>query len=263
MQTLENEPAPQIERYPGEEIDRLLLAYDIAQRPEEERTIIERALERYDQEGEVGSYESNPGNLIEFIVKEKLLEGSSSLVDLGAGPGDLIEALRERLPGIQTLGIDLSPSFVEKFNVGRATENSAMRMGLIDSPGLAERVGDLTGGGVISVLTLDRVADPRRLIKNMGEFRGPKILGTLIPIVAEDDNPSRQGEEKIVYTPQGNRVAPGTNPEEDRDALRTFLLQEWKEGIENIQLPYAVGSSGDLQEYVLDVFFTRPAQSKI
>jgi hypothetical protein len=85
-----------------------------------------------------------------------------------------------------------------------------------------------------------------------------RILATLLPIVPEDDNPSRQGEEKIVYTREPNRIVPGRTAVEDRDVLLRVLRDVWKKaiGVENV--PYEVTSSGDTQKYDLAVFYSRP-----
>ena len=242
-----------VERYPGESDDRTWLEADIAQRPPEDQEIIRRTLTRYDAEGEKNSYQSDPGALLELIEQEKLLEGSGSIVDLGAGPGGLVRGLADRYPETNILGIDLSPNFVGNFNANDKPENAVMRMGLIDSPGTVDRIGPMTEGSVISTLTLDRVADPRQLIDNMGRFKGRKILGTILPIVAEDDDPSRQGE-KITYTRPERRIAPGVTEEEDAEAVLELLKASWGEGVRAYQVPYIGESSGDRWEYTLWVF---------
>src|SRR3989344_5887822 len=263
------------EGYTGEQQDIQNLIADAEIRPVPEQKPLLTTLERYEEEAGLDSYKADPTALIDLVRTQQLLKKSRVLVDLGAGPGDFLRRMQwDKTKNY--MGVDLSPGFVRRYNAQQAWDrtqsiglgeeprrfNSAMWIGTIDSAAYMNRLlgeyPDLASdGSVISTLTLDRVPDPRQLIRNMKNFRDAKILATLLPVVAEDDNPSRQ-EAKVVYTLQEKRVTPGINREEDALVLRATLEREWEQPVETAQVPYVVESSGDRQEYMLDVFFTRP-----
>ncbi len=227
----------------------------ISLRPPEEARALELAFARYMEEGANNSYSADTSGFIDFLSKRKLLSPSDMIIDLGAGPGDLIGTLMYRCPLKKFIGIDLSPGFVSRFNDQRKQNSDVfMRLGVIDSP--LDMTGLTVDANVISVLTLDRLSQPKVLIDNMSKFTGSKILGTLLPVVGEDDNPSLQGEEKRVYTPPENRIVPGRSSEEDREVLLRELSRSWKSEISYSEVPYSVGSSGDRQRYELGVFYT-------
>jgi|GEM_PF-6206729 len=257
------------ETYRGEteDIERILTALD--RRSREEQEMILDTVKRYNGEAE---YKADTGKLVDLIEKRRLVIDTlpRRWVDLGAGAGDLVAALartyaRRGLDDfrIDVTGFDLSPGLVRAFNKKLSTPKDTspqMRMGLIDDPYITEQLSLWKRkGGVSSILTLDRVANPRQLIRNMSTFEGAKLIGTLLPIVPEDDNPSRQ-ENKIIYTPVLNRITPGKTREEDLAVLKSVLEEEWNGPVETAQVPYVVESSGDRQEYMLDVFFTRSTE---
>lgn len=258
MLTKEKKTAEQIqESYEGEREDLESLYQSIRKRPADEQESLLQTLERYDAESKNDSYNANPSELISLLVKEEVLSNSKSLVDLGAGSGNVIKTIASRYPQLPILGIDLSPGFVSNFNTNPENTSAGMRLGLIDSADLPEQLGGWTEGDVISVLTLDRVANPRQFLQNMGLFKGRKILATLLPVVPEDDNPSRQKEgEKIMYTKPENRIVRGETVDQDRDDI-TLLLQEIWGATESTQIPYTVESSGDTQAYTLQVFMSK------
>jgi len=240
--------------YPEERKDIEKLLATIKKRPAEDRERLLKTLRRYESEGQNDAYRSDTRGLAEFVRQRKMLNGSRSLVDLGAGSGDLIANLALEYPEKRFLGFDLSPSFVRKFN-GTAAGNARMRVGLIDSEETLERLNGIKKGGVVSVLTLDRVADPLQLIKNMSEFVGAKILATLLPVTPIDDNPSIVAAgNPIEYTRKEMRVTPGVDANEDKQALLTLLNRIWGKGVRVDAVPYAVESSGDVQPYTLAVF---------
>ncbi|QQR83260.1 class I SAM-dependent methyltransferase [Candidatus Peregrinibacteria bacterium] len=162
--------------------------------PIEDRAIIERTLRRYNAESQVDGYRADPSALVQFLVEKRLLVDSPVIFDLGAGPGDLLKRLSNEFPNANCTGIDLARGFVDKFNQQQRS-NARMRMGLIDSPSVFPGDDEIEGG-VVSVLTLDRLLYPRQLAANMSRFTRSRIIATLLPVVAEDDNPSRQGDEK-------------------------------------------------------------------
>jgi hypothetical protein len=174
---------------------------------------------------------------------------------LGAGPGDLIKALGSAYPDTKMLGIDLSPTFVDNFNSGNFSTQATMDVGLIDRP--LQVIFDGNRAGVISVLTLDRLTNPGGLLQNMVRCTKGRLLATLLPVNAADDNPSRQDEDtKIVYTRPENLIVPGKDADEDREILMALLRKTWKQQVNFAECDYAVDSSGDTQKYLLNVFYT-------
>lgn len=246
--------------------------------PAEERAMVLNALARYEKESKQGSYKTDPQALIKFLTDERLIDGSKILVDLGAGPGDLLYQLAPIFPDTTMVGLDLSPGFARNFN--RKTDfipgdpgyrdaslrinplvSASMKVGLIDAPFKNEDF-DLDKkemkASAISVLTLDRLANPRILIENMARFTRSKILATLLPVIPEDDNPSRQDDDiKIIYTRPENRIVPGRTAAEDREKLLRVLKDVWRKPVDTANVPYTVLSSGDKQDYDLAVFYAR------
>lgn len=249
--------SPIVERYLDQKTELEAVFRQIDVLPKEDQVIALRAMKRYLVEAINNSYQTDPAALTQFIADNKLLEGSEALLDLGAGPGDLLQQLALVYPDMRMDGMDLSPGFVANFNQRNRLPNARMAVGLIDSP-LRYRPS-LDGGNnasAISVLTLDRLARPRTLIENMAQFTRARILATLLPIIPEDDNPSRQGEDvKIVYTRPPNRIVPGRTALEDRDVLLRLLKEAWQRPVEVEDVKYTVSSSGDTQNYNLGVFY--------
>ena len=238
-----------------QQLDQKILK-EIERLPEEDRLATLTALERYNREGVRSKYWTEPEKLIRFIRNQQLFKNSGEVVDLGAGPGDLVEELAREYPRKRICGIDLSSEFVGSFNSNRAQRlpNATMDVGLIDQP---RSIGSKNRASVISVLTLDRVSNPAILIENMAKYSKSRVLATLLPIIGEDDNPSLQAEgTKRVYTPPAKRIVPGRRADEDRGALMTLLQKSWKKPIAYSEVEYVVNSSGDRQEYTLGVFFT-------
>ena len=244
---------------PLDQTERLKTMYKkIAALPPEDRVIVSKALDRYLAEALKGTYKAEPGALVQLITANKLLESSDLVVDLGAGPGDLLREIASLYPNIPMCGIDISPGFVENFNQSDRPANASMDVGLIDSPLTDADVRSTENASVISVLTLDRMVNPKILIENMARFGKAKILAALLPNVPFDDNPSRQDEgKKIIYTREPNRIVPGKTIAEDRDVLRRVLKDVWKKPVEIDETKYVVSSSGDRQEYDLSVFYTK------
>lgn len=242
-------------QYPKQEDGLKRLFRQIEERPLEDQVITRKALVRYLQEAANESYHTEPGALIQLIRDQDLLKDSEELIDLGAGPGQLLEELALLCPKIQMRGIDLSPGFVDNCNRRTNLSNVKMDVGLID-----RRMSDVdprNRTSAISVLTLDRIVYPKMLIENMAKFHQARILATLLPVVPEDDNPSRQGEgSKIVYTRAVHRIVPGQNASQDREVLQKLLKQEWKKSVDFAETNYVVSSSGDRQVYQLGVFYT-------
>ena len=212
-------------------------------------------LERYLAEGENQSYQANTSALADFLAEKGLVSNSTPIVDLGSGPGDLVAQLAQRLPNSRVTGLDLSPSFVARFNLQREdVGNACLKVGVIDCP----LPTDLsTTGTAISVLTLDRLRDPAQLIQNMAQFTGHKVLAALLPNNPVDDNPSRQSA-PIIYTPEGRRITTTSTIEGNIAELKPRLEAAWENPVNVNTVPYTVNSSGDQQTYDLTVFSTTP-----
>lgn len=225
----------------------------ITEYPQEDQSIVRRTLDRYTEEAEQESYRTEPQALVELIRDQDLFRNSEEIFDLGAGNGQLVTEFALLYPDKTVRGIDLCPGFVRNFNRKNTLPNARMDVGLIDRP--LPDVPD-NDASAISVLTLDRLTNPKVLIANMARFTRAKFLATLIPIVPEDDNPSRQDGKKIVYTREQNRIVRGKNRNEDRRDLQKLLEYEWGQPINSTEVDYVVISSGDRQAYTLGVFFT-------
>ena len=244
-----------VQQYPELEASILAILNQMADLPPPEQEATVSAFKRYIREGQDNSYSSNTQSLVEFIQRNNLLEETGTLFDLGAGPGDFLKALEQAYPEAFLFGVDLSPGFVSRFNQTRSrTSRVLMQMGLIDMPSCAVS-RSTESPNAISILTLDRLARPKMLVQNMAQFTGNKILATLLPIVGRDDNPSLQGDPAI-YTPEENKIVPGEDAQEDREVLTQYLEATWETDIAFEEVPYEVGSSGDVQPYNLGVFFT-------
>lgn len=263
-----------LKKYPDQTKALKVLFQNIANLPPDDQAILFRTLWRYLKEQD--RYRAFPGDLTKFIVDEKLIEGSDALIDLGTGPGDLLRELACKYPEMFMSGVDLSPGFVENFNQRNSTDpsgsrffprgnevrevcpNARMSVGLIDVPRANNFLYPGNNSSVVSVLTLDRILYPRGLVKNIARATRAKILATLLPVIPEDDNPSRQGEDmKMVYTRPENRIVPGRTVTEDRDALLRVLGDIWQKPVDVENIPYEVLSSGDRQKYDLAVFYSR------
>lgn len=247
------DPEELFERYPEQAVDLARVIAQIEELCAEDRVIVYRALERYWKEGADDTYRAEPGALVRCIQDKQLLEDSDDLIDLGAGPGDLVAALANANPFMDIRGVDLSPTFVDNFCRRNFILNASMSVGLIDRP--LPDIFDGNNSSAISILTLDRLSNPIGLVENMARCNKAKAIGTLLPIRPVDDNPSLQAN-KTVYTRPEMRIVPGRDADEDREALLKLLRKQWKQPVDFTEVDYVVDSSGDRQPYNLGVFYT-------
>lgn len=254
MNTLPNKDREDLlARYPEDQSELQYLLYQIdVLVPKEDRQIVLSALDRYMQEAQNKSYTTEPDDLIQFIKEKQIFRDAEGIFDLGAGPGQLVTSLATEYSDKAVLGIDLSPGFARNFRQSNNLRKANMAVGLIDRD--AKMFGAEVGGA-ISVLTLDRLTNPKGLIGNMSSCTRGMVLATLLPVNPVDDNPSRQNE-AIVYTRDENRLSPGKTEDEDRAVIRRYLEQQWRKPIQFEKVPYVVTSSGDRQEYDLGVFYS-------
>lgn len=192
---------------------------------------------------ENGSYVADNAPLT-YMQQHKLLLPGDSLVDLGTGSGRIVREWKEQ--GGKAIGIDLSPSFV--------AANESSRFGVIDgnTHNLRTSMAQLLGDQVTinSSLTLDRVADPGKLIQNMLELAGEKgntALFALLPNNPQDDD-SGAGE-KIIYTPQHLRITDTGSVERDVRNISQYIEDMSKRIVEVRQGTYRVGTTTDVSEY--------------
>ncbi|HEY5714150.1 MAG TPA: class I SAM-dependent methyltransferase [Candidatus Gracilibacteria bacterium] len=252
--TLDDERAL-IREYPDFSVGLKLLFEEFNSLPSDERQAAYATLMRYVREGRDNTYASDVSDLVAFIEARALFEDGESITDLGAGPGDLVCALKEAYPQSDVSGFELSPAFIKAFNAQRKGMDEAfLEMGIIDDgfqvPQTARRQN------VLSILTLDRLKNPKQLVRNMARFTGSKVLGTLLPVVGRDDNPSLQ-DNPTIYTPVANQITPGVDADEDKALLQAFLAETWGQEVSFGSVPYKVTSSGDTQIYDLGVFYTQ------
>jgi amino acid adenylation domain-containing protein len=176
-------------------------------------------------------------------------------VDFCFGNAEVMQTLRKM--GVQVIGIDLEPFFVQKAR----DKGFAARMGKVDLPcerfcqefGIEEESQDFA----ISTLALDRLESPRNLIRNMMmvlKEGGRFALQTLLPIIGIDDG---EIEPRIEYTPEQNRIVAGETAEQHKTALASLLFELGAGEINICHFPYAVASGDGIQEYTAWSFFGR------
>jgi hypothetical protein len=210
---------------------------------------------RYLMEGGVNSYSADVRPLIEFLTKEGYLGGpDSGLLDLGAGPGQMVEEWKKT--GRPARGVDLSPSFV--------IENEDLRLGLIDNeyaPLLDVVDGGFRPGLVMTNMTLDRVRQPKQLLSNVTnlsrQFGASFVVSSILPIHPEDDD--QNAEVKIIYTDPDHLLTPGKSVDEDRENILLYLRGLASDyDIDVHTLPYTIHSSGEKHEYTQYCFCGKP-----
>jgi len=167
--------------------------------------------------------------------------------EFGFGSGEILQILSAA--GAVMKGFDLSPFFVQ-----RARRNGHdVQIAKVDmAPELfVEEHRDSVGfyDFAISTMTLDRVENPRNLLKNLFALLRPGgsfAIQTILPILPFDDG---EVEDPISYTPESHRLTSGVNEEEDKRALVMRLSDLGAGEIRICQLPYLIASSDGLQRY--------------
>lgn len=89
------------------------------------------------------------------------LRDSATLLEVGCGPGYLLAALQERIPGLQGEGIDNAPSAVEQ---ARANGLSATCVDLLETPGWGT---GKTYDSVVAFEVLEHVVDAERFFRTL------------------------------------------------------------------------------------------------
>lgn len=180
-----------------------------------------RAMARYLLEAR--DYKDDATAQYRFLSRNGLLVPGSRLIDLGSGPGALVNQWANQ--GEAAIGVDLSPAFVARV--------PQLRLGLIDEgPDYLKDLLKIPESDdkpltVTSNLTTDRTGDPEELIHGLTKLAGPKgnfVLGTLVPIVPYDDEPESDiGEHPITYTPRSLRLAEGQSAHETIQTIKELL----------------------------------------
>ena len=199
---------------------------------------------------ENGQYQPDSRQL-SFLLENKILRHGDKLVDLGAGPAGLLNAWKQK--DGKGIGTDLSPSFVSK-------HPDLLRLGLIDDDlqYLADLLGLKTQENdaalqhqkllVHTGLTLDRVARPMDLVKNVTHLArgGTFAIGALFPILAEDDE---KVSRPVVYTPHRHRIANTGTVAGDKLQVQQFVEAVADTKVRIIPGHYNVTTNSGPQEY--------------
>jgi SAM-dependent methyltransferase len=205
---------------------------------------------RYLMEGVAGIYASCGINreVLRHLFPYDSFDGLAG-VEFGFGNAEVLRTLAGM--GACVIGLDLNPFFVQE---GRR-DGLDVRMARVDVDparfGSESEIGDGSQDFAIATLLLDRLEKPQNALTNLlavlkdgGRF----AIQTLLPIVGIDDG---EVDEPIVYTPESERITPGTNVEQDRLALISLLHNYGARVVKTYQLPYIVSSLDGLQEYTL------------
>ncbi len=209
---------------------------------------------RYYLEGKYDNYKtSGLGSIIfsTFIAEE--VNKDDFGIDFGCGSGDLLQCLFKN--GYKNiLGLDMNPYFIKSL----CEKDIDAKVCKIDSPiedllsklNFENRLADY----VISTLTLDRVQNPKQLIKNMVTVlkeNGVFILGTLLPVVEFEDGVNRN---EFSYTNFQNKITPGAKTEEDKYYILAELINNNLSNINTFVVNIKVRSKNGIQVYDLHVF---------
>jgi hypothetical protein len=197
---------------------------------------------------ENGEYKADTVQL-DYLRKKELLLPGDQLIDLGAGSGEVVRAWNAE--GNPAVGIDASPSFVAKHDI--------LRLGLIDDDitHLRKAIDTVqrtkTGRRrVLTNLTLDRVADPLGLLRNVIELAEESdaefAVGSLFPIRPVDDEAGAK-EHPLTYTPHNKRLTSADTLEEQLKDVAVRLQDMSKRKVDIQQLSYRVHTQDGYQDY--------------
>lgn len=207
------------------------------------------AMLRYTLEGEAKTYVPDR-TFYDFLLRKfgPGLTDNRRLLDLGCGNvGPNLQYFDERMgnPKGSSRGVDLSGSFALMDNADLGN----IHVGVIDAPidELRRQLGGALqpAGMVLTSLTLDRVAHPRRMLETMDACASPGatlVVGALLPNNPEDDEPGIAN--KIVYTPNEHRIVSGCSVDEDVRELRTWIEDRFGAQVQVDSFAYASESSG-------------------
>lgn len=250
------------------------------------------AMARYLFEGEFDLYKADTSPLT-FLEEQGLVRPGQSLVDLGCGNGSIIDRWTEQgnpALGIDIspsfalnnkliqLGIidapfeDLKNMLANSQQVndinrtgnalgvmGQSGENYRLMKLSENIEKVREKIAMLDGKSdiVLSSLTADRVRDLPQLLKNMMRMlkkNGTFALGTLLPVVPEDDGP--EVKNRITYAPKNLRITEGVSSEKDAQLLKQFIEDTFRVQVAVNQVLNQTQSSDGYQIYDNYAMFT-------
>lgn len=191
---------------------------------------------------EDGDYHVGEPVQLHHLISEGVLLPDTALIDLGAGPGEVVTEWARQ--GNPALGIDASPSFV--------AASELLRLGLIDADlqTLSTLASYMSSNRlVMSSLTLDRVAMPKQLARNLIDLAGKAghfMLASLFPVLPKDDE---DVQHPITYTPPNHRIATAGTEEGDLAAVVEFLEDYSRRKIKTKPLPYKTTTHTGVQVY--------------
>jgi ubiquinone/menaquinone biosynthesis C-methylase UbiE len=191
---------------------------------------------------ENGDYQGDKSQL-DHIESIGLLRRGDELVDLGSGPGNVVRAWGDRKN--PAVGVDISPTFVAK--------NKNLKLGIIDhdTDHLASLIGEQKTQRrvVLTSLTLDRVADPKQLIRNVVRLAGEEgefAIASLFPITPYDDEAVSN---RLIYTPTSHRLTHTETPEDHLREVKQYVEDVSRRNIRITQLHNRVHTHAGTQHY--------------
>jgi SAM-dependent methyltransferase len=198
------------------------------------------ALKRYIKQ--IENFKIDPG-FANYLKKRIIPKNAKRFLDLGCASGNLLNEIRGCRKDLSLKGFDINPKFVVHAN--KKGVDADIDMIDINMPKLKGIKFDC----VITNLTLDRVADPRKLIENVIEHTrngGCFIIGTLLPIESND----RKFADKVTeYTEPNKKITRGVDLKEDKEQLINLIRKEFKQDISLVEYPYTKNSpKGELYE---------------
>jgi len=177
-----------------------------------------------------GNYDIDT-DFVDLLLEKIIPESAKSFLDLGCASGNLLKEIKNTRAGSDTKGIDLNPKFVITAN----KEGIDCDVGFIDDELTINHLYDC----VITNLTLDRVADPKKLIENVYSSTkegGVFVIGTLLPIESHD---ARFTDGKTTeYTPQAKKLTKGRSEEADKADLLAYLKSNFNTNVSVERYPY-------------------------
>ncbi len=186
---------------------------------------------KYLIEGKKDTYHSSgiPKDILLKILGKNNLQGLKG-VDFGFGDATVLNSLIES--GASMVGFDMNPYFIESAR----KRNLDVQMIKIDES--ADDFLDKCNVDrhscdfIISNLVLDRVENPKNMLKNMLlllKTNGHLAIQTLLPVLPFDDD----SDDLIQFTPDHNRISPGLDADQDKLYLVSILYEL---GLRNINI---------------------------
>lgn len=116
------------------------------------------------------------------LVTESRLAGlaeSSSVLEIGSGPGELAVEIARRLPAATVVGIDLAPAMIDRSLDQARTTGLAERIRFELADAAALPLGDASFDVVVSTLSLHHWSDPATVFAEIGRVLRPGGLALI------------------------------------------------------------------------------------